>query len=281
MQNNRHAYLVIAHHQPQLLKMLCMLLDHPNHDIFVHVQKESEGFDFEDIAKATKYSKVVFTQRTTVRWGGYSLINCEFLLLKTAMKQGCYSYYHLVSGADLPLKTADELYTFFENSGGKEFVDLQYGDDKWDAKMEKRIRYYYLLREKFNVKTGYAGVIEKKLVKLQAKLGVDRLKNLDKAIASGSQWFSITHSLAKHVVDSEEWVKQHFGFCGCGDEMFLQMLTRDTQFEKNVHHQEKDGRSVSNMRYIDWKRGNPYVFTKEDFDLLLNSGCMFARKFDM
>lgn len=34
------------------------------------------------------------------------------------------------------------------------------------------------------------------------------------------------------------------------------------------------------MREIDWNRGNPYVFRTEDFEILMNSPCMFARKFD-
>ena len=34
------------------------------------------------------------------------------------------------------------------------------------------------------------------------------------------------------------------------------------------------------MRLIDWKRGEPYTFKKEDFDELVYSKMLFARKFD-
>ena len=34
------------------------------------------------------------------------------------------------------------------------------------------------------------------------------------------------------------------------------------------------------MRHIDWKRGKPYIFRNDDFDELISSNCMFARKFD-
>ena len=34
------------------------------------------------------------------------------------------------------------------------------------------------------------------------------------------------------------------------------------------------------MRKIDWSRGGPYVWRKEDFEELIDSDCMFARKFD-
>ena len=34
-------------------------------------------------------------------------------------------------------------------------------------------------------------------------------------------------------------------------------------------------------RLIDWERGNPYVFRKEDFALIKSSPAMFARKFNL
>ena len=36
----------------------------------------------------------------------------------------------------------------------------------------------------------------------------------------------------------------------------------------------------NSLRYIDWKRGNPYVFTLYDYEELINTKCLFARKFD-
>ena len=33
------------------------------------------------------------------------------------------------------------------------------------------------------------------------------------------------------------------------------------------------------MRCIDWKRGEPYTFQKDDFDELMSSNMLFARKF--
>lgn len=39
---------------------------------------------------------------------------------------------------------------------------------------------------------------------------------------------------------------------------------------------------MDNMRIVDWKRGSngsPYIFREEDYDELINSGVLFARKF--
>jgi len=33
------------------------------------------------------------------------------------------------------------------------------------------------------------------------------------------------------------------------------------------------------LRYIDWDRGSPYTFTIEDFNVLIDSNKLWARKF--
>ena len=43
-------------------------------------------------------------------------------------------------------------------------------------------------------------------------------------------------------------------------------------------NEDDDYRSC--LRLIDWNRGTPYVFRDEDFDVLINSEMLFARKFD-
>lgn len=41
-----------------------------------------------------------------------------------------------------------------------------------------------------------------------------------------------------------------------------------------------DDNYCANVRKIDWSRGGPYVWTEKDFNELIDSNCMFARKFD-
>ena len=42
-----------------------------------------------------------------------------------------------------------------------------------------------------------------------------------------------------------------------------------------------DGSYTSCLRYVDFQRGNPYVFTIDDYDDLISSPYLFARKFDL
>ncbi len=65
----------------------------------------------------------------------------------------------------------------------------------------------------------------------------------------------------------------------CGDEIFLQTILWNSPFKENIYRFNDEYRS--NLREVDWKRGNPYVWgsSSEDFELLKNSDKLFARKF--
>ena len=56
-------------------------------------------------------------------------------------------------------------------------------------------------------------------------------------------------------------------------------MALNSLFAERLYDPNGDGRG-DNLRYIDWKRGAPYVFHAQDFDELMASPQLFARKFD-
>lgn len=141
-----HAYLIIAYNDFELLKCLIRMLDYPYNDIYIHIDKKSKKFKQNDFIGITKYSKLYFIKREKVYWGGYSQVNCEINLLKSAKNRKSYSYYHLLSGADLPIKSIEEIYNFFENNLGKEFISFDVENEK-NGEFLDRIKYYYPLQD--------------------------------------------------------------------------------------------------------------------------------------
>ena len=97
----KHAFLIIAHNDFPLLQKLITLLDDPCNDIYLHIDKKADKSNIPDFS--TKHSKLQTIPSITVNWGGHSQIFCELNLLKCAT-QNVYYYYHLLSGADLPIK---------------------------------------------------------------------------------------------------------------------------------------------------------------------------------
>lgn len=274
----KHAYLIMAHNELNILEKIIKLIDDERNDIFLHIDKKATDFDMEKFKKLPKKSKIFFTERTDVRWGGASQINCEYIVLKAATSQGKYAYYHLLSGVDFPLATQDEMHKFFKKHQGKEFVHFRLHKPVDDQRIE-RIKYYHLfgknLRNKSKLKVKIAQKLHSIALRIQKLLHVDRTKG--RQYWFGANWFSITDDLARHVLSVEKEIKKEFKYTLCADELFLQTIVYRSDFHKNLYTYEDITHSQI-KRVIDWDRGEPYTFRLEDYDLLMNSGDFFCRK---
>ena len=279
----RHAYLIMAHNHFDFLKELLGCLDDSRNDIYLHIDKKAGSFDPNQFTKVLNSSRLFFTERLDVRW--YSQIACELLLLKAAAGQTShgpapkerYAYYHLLSGSDLPLKSQDEIHTFFERHAGKEFLAF---DREVSRQARERICLWHFFRES---SSPLAEPADHLLTLIQRLLHVDRLKGTGIEVCKGPNWFSITDGLARYVLEQEDWIRKHFSHSVCADELFLQTLAAASPFRENIYDREGTSGSMANLRYVDWERGNensPYTFQEEDKELLLGLPHLFARKFE-
>jgi len=277
--SRKHAYLIIAHNNFEILKKQILMIDHIENDIYIHIDKKVKNFNFDYFKGLVKYSNVFFTKRIKVFWGHYSQIQCELILLKKAIKNE-YAHYHLLSGVDLPIKTQSYIHSFFEEHKDKEFIHII--NNNWDNETnvyEKRIGKYYLFVKNYKSKYFFIKIASKLLdyilVFIQNCLKINRLNQTNIEYKFGANWFSITHSFAEYVISQENWIKKTFSHSICGDEIFLQTLLNNSNFRENLVNK--------NMRLIDWERGvnsSPYTFKSEDFYEIINSDNLFARKFD-
>ena len=274
----KHAYLIMAHTQPELLKKLLKMLDNERNDIYLHIDSKAKDYPLDEVAAVLQKSKCIFTERTDVKWGSYSQIHCEMVLLKEAVKTE-HAYYHLLSGMDLPIKSQEQIFAFFEKYKGLEFVDED-GATISEAALS-RVKYTHKFYGKAGSVKDILGALS---VKGQKLLGVDKTQKYGNIIfQKGRNWFSITHGLAKLVVEKEDWIQEVFGQSVCGDELFLQTVARNSEYAEKICNPNTMP-EVPDTRYIDWKRGsnnNPYVFREDDFEELKNALGLFARKFDL
>lgn len=272
---SKQAYLIIAHRDDIVFYTLIKMLDDSKNDIFIHMDKKNYQYDIEKVNSCVKKSSIYHVERTNVTWGGESLINVELRLLKKATNVGKYQHYHLISGADLPIKTQEQIITFFEINSNKEFVRFE----KESFTYQDRIRYYHPLQDK--VGRSHNLILrgsEMLLLQIQKILHIHRNKNID--FQKGTQWFSITDGFARYVVEKEKWIKKVFKNTYCCDEVFLQTLLINSPYKYNLYHREYDNDPHAIMRLIDWNRGKPYTFRVTDYNELCESDMMFARKFD-
>ncbi len=271
----RQAYLIMAHNNIEILKKCIELIDDYDNEIFIHIDKKSYNISKNSLDKVCRLSKIHFIERLDIRWGDFSQVQCEINLLKEAYK-GNFDYYHLISGVDLPIKTQDEIKNFLDKNLGKEFVHFC---DKEETEMYKirSNRYYYtkLLRGKYS---NLNKALNKILIIIQNIIKYEKNKGLN--IKKGSNWFSITHKLVNVILENEEWINKCFKNTLCPDEHFLQTLIYKEKLEENLYKFYLEGDISNSLREIDWKKGDPYIYTENDFNLLINSNNIFARKFD-
>ena len=278
----RHAYLIMAHSNFEYLNKLIKSLDDSRNDIFIHIDKKANFNDYDLLKGTIQFSSVYYINQRNVKWAAFSGILCEIDLLKAATDRAHYDYYHLLSGSDLVIKSQNEIHQFFEQYKGKEFV--AFDDEHIDDHYLERVKYYYFFQDVYgrnrkNVFLIGLYAVDKMLLALQKLLKINRIKGVDVTFQKGANWFSITRDFAIHVIQQEKWINKIFRYSLSGDELFLQTILINSQFRENLlqpNHLPEN----SNMRLIDWSRGKPYIWRKEDFNTLINSNMFYARKVD-
>ncbi len=271
----------MAHAGLQNLQYLLRAIDDERNDIFIHLNKRWT-IQLSAVAAAAKKSRVFFTERLNTQWGTFSLVECELLLMKTAVATDAYEYYHLLSGNDMPIKSQDYIHAYFAEHADKEFMNFC-GKD-WCDEAVKRIKYYRINTHRKRLLFR----CDTLLIRIQRLLGVNRIKNLPMQVLGGSQWASLTHAFVTYLLEKEDDIRRIFKRGACVDELYKQMMAYHSPFKENIFFFERLDKNddtnqnmhKANARMIDWLRGSPYTYTMEDKAMLLTCPYLFARKFD-
>lgn len=270
---NKHAILIMAHNNLWTLRELIKTFDSKYFDIYVHLDLKS-FIEEKDLTNLCKFSRVKVVKKIDIRWAHYSQIECELLLINEAIKNYNYSYYHLISGVDIPIKSNKTLYEFFENSK-KEFIHFE--SDKLPRKKNSYYHMYNIGMRNYRKGNLYK-ILNKFCLCVQKILFIRINKNIE--FYTGANWFSITDNCAKYVLSKEKEIEKIYKYSRSGDESFLQTIVYNSKYKDNLYNLDFNDNYDSCKRYIDWNRGNPYVFKLNDYNELMNSSCFFARKFD-
>lgn len=274
----RHAYLIISHTNFNQLGLLLQTLDEENNDIYLLIDKRVKNPPKEFLSNQVTNARLFFVRPVKVSWGGDSLIKAELRLLRSAIHEK-HLYYHLISGMDLPIKPQKDIVSFFRENDGQNFVSLELNNEyNINNRTLHRVDYYYFFqniigRNETRI-SHFFKKIQDYLVSVQEKKHISRTKNKNLVFIKGCNWFSITHEAAEYVVDYYSKNKSLFRFTLLSDEMVLQTILYNSYLSSTIANK--------NLRLIDWKRGSPYVFRNDDFELLIGAreDKLFARKFD-
>lgn len=258
----RHAIMVIGSGKnAEVLQKTIKHLDDEKIDFYIHWDKK-----FKRPVLKSNYSKIFFIDSRKVRWGSGTLVLVERDLLKSVYNSKYnYDYVHLISSSDIPLMTKEFFKTFFTKN-----LYLGFAPERKDT--VERVKYYYPT-DFINAKSILGKIIIKMSKIVNKVLKINRLNDKNIVINKGCQWFSIKENYVKKILqfDHIEMFKNTFA----SDELYLQ-----TVLDKYKVGISEDDCGMA-ARYIDWKRGQPYVFTTDDINELrkvVNTKYAFARK---
>lgn len=276
----RHAYLIIAHNEPAVLRTLLTLLDDVANDVFLHIDRKAvvmrSMFEKWNMHQATLF---LLDDPIDVRWGDISQVDVELKLFRTAHEVGGYDYYHLLSGSDLPLRPQQEIKDFFAAHAGKEFVHF------WRSKshardLRRKVTRYYLFTQHAKTTRGFkrrvTTPVRNVVLAVQKLTGFRRRQEWH--FCKGSNWVSITADFCDYLLVHAESIRRRMRYVLCPDEIFLQTVLWNSPFRERLYSEADDVKHTT-QRLIDWQRGCPYVWKDDDFEELMSSEALFARKF--
>lgn len=279
----KHAYLIIAHSQFEILNYLLRALDDERNDIYIHIDKKVEMPTISDL----KTNVFFLEDRLDVRWGDYSQVETELNLFETAYfsqaKLGVeYLYYHLLSGQDLPIKSQNYIHDFFDKNNGKEFLGYFQGDI--NKELVRKIGIYHLFPSYFSKDANYKllRVIRAAFSRLQL-LSNNGVRNQNLPKVRGTNWCSITNDFVEYLLSKKEYIRKKFRYTFCADEIYKHIICFDSQFYKYLYDSTDEANGCK--RYCNWvitEDGESYLPALElnDKESLKNSTALFARKFD-
>ena len=267
----KHAYLILAHTEFGLLQTLVNCLDDARNDIFVHIDKKVKQLPSLHVACAGLH---LLDRRIDIRWGDYSMVEAELALFEAAASQGVYGYYHLLSGVDLPLRSQDEIHAFFEAHQGKEFVGYLLLEMTPD--LVRRMQRWHIFPRHFSRKRNGYSIIRAMFLRMQEVAGIMRNRNVE--FRKGAQWVSVTDALVRHLLEQRSWIEKTFTHTFIPDECVMQTVVWNSPFRNRIFDLESEEKGC--QRRIGWRNDELYDWSAADYDTLVSSGALFARKFN-
>lgn len=275
-------YLLIAHKDPHQVIRLVAKLKNENTIIFIHFGKDASNKDYFKLVEEYKDTNdVKFLKRFETKWGKGIIdpvlegihtiiqkkIPCDFLIL--------------MSGQDYPLKTNEEIIQFFSENSNFSFINaVPLPDPEWDINISSRWENYY-----YNFINPRKSKFRRRL-----NLGLNLILNLFIRIIKGkrkfpenyspyggSAWWCLSREGVEYLntftFENPEFIK-FFEHVFIPDEIFFQTVLVNSPLKNKIIN--------SSLTYDDWSTNaaHPKLLCVEDYEKLLSSGKLFARKFD-
>jgi hypothetical protein len=255
------AYLILLHHK---LEQFRYLLDaiYSTHDMFlIHIDRGSPSVFHRAVqACVGGFSNVGFLSSRPVAWGGWSVIAPELRAIEFFLKASRdWSYYINLSGQDYPIKPREVIRDTLKAAWPRNFVEVETFAEKRayqpdDPHLKRRLTF-----DLFGIRRLVTPI----------PLPAPKLIDMD---FKGSHWHMLSREFCDWMVDApiRRHVERYLRFTSCPSEVFIQTMIMNSPFAED--------RMGHSGREVIWP--GPKVLDSGDYDRLMRSPALFARKFD-
>jgi hypothetical protein len=270
IQQMKHAYLIIAHNEFEVLQKLITALDDARNDIYVMIDKKVSKFP----TLSCRHSKLFVLnnrQRIAIYWGHVSQIKAELALFHVACENGSYQYYHIISGTHLPLKSQNFIHDFFDLHQGKQILQ-PIASSHYDTNMKTKRAHFFLKcfnHQNKNI-SRIAQVMWRRAIMLQSFLKLK--KNQEYSFIKAANWVSVTHDGVVFLLERKNQILKKYARTFCGDEFFIPSELAQSPFAETCFF-------FPRLIYSKIEKSSAMVIRSEDCEKLLKTDFLFARKF--
>ena len=273
----RIAYLILCHKNADQVSTLINQLDNEQVDFYVHIDKKNTSF-----ALLERHNLFVLPldKRVDVTWATNSMVYAMLNLVHSALNSNIkYDYYCLLSGQDFPIKSNYEIQEYLQANSGCNFIEILPKDHQLYRRYCKRNALYYPMW--MYGRSAICKFFKRMYIYLTG--GFNRTYSLFQrkapngiSFSFGSQWWCLTQECLQWIVDYLDNTPDVLSFYDNSltpDECVFQTVFMMSPFSKTA----KD-----KLTFLEWdvNGNNPRILTKADYQLLINSDKLFARKFD-
>lgn len=268
------AFLITAFkNQEQLVKLIESLNEHAL--VFVHVDKKSKELSLEQL-NSYQLKNTLFISKYKVPWGGYAHLLAILDLFKLALSDERVSYLHTISGQDIRICSWQQMEQRFSDCNNIYMTCT--GSENLPPNIKRRYE-RHIVTSRYIPIEGFTQKINKTYRKIQKKFHWKwtTIKPFDH-VYKGVIWCSMPRAAAEYAMEFSKEnpvLLKNLRHVSLSEEFFFQNIFMQSEYSKQVVPQ--------NLRYTDWVERNgskPAVLDESDFDKIIASDCIFARKID-
>ncbi len=277
----KYGILMMAHNNTEVVKTCFRMLDDERFQLYLTLDrlalKNAGGvYEIDDFIPKLKCTNVSVLRPAKIYWGGYSSVKANLCMMKKAVEDGCDRLIFL-QGADLPLKTPDEIDTFYQAHRNDNYFPV-FPNDAPDNFVLYLVRAkHYFVENRYYRRSKLLKAISHTIARLSF-LFVDKTE----IMCRGSALYSITGEFASYVLQNEKEIEKQYRYSLAPDENYLHNLIDKSHFKDTwIREWEEDCRLIDRTRM---EGNSPHCFTMQDEEMLRNAienddRKLFCRKF--